>query len=179
MKESNLFNFDTLVERHGTASMKWDRYKGQDIIPMWLADMDFRSPPAVIRAIQQRAEYGVFGYTLAPDELIQQVISMLEQTYAWSVRPEWLVWLPGLVTGLNVVCRAVGDDGDDVMTAVPVYPHFLSAPGFSRRGLIAVPLMEKDNRWQFDTAGEATNVKTDNYDYPYNGKNRNIKKRKV
>jgi len=150
MTGSELFDFDTPVERRGTASMKWDRYKGQDIIPMWLADMDFRSPPAVIRAIQQRAEYGVFGYTLAPDELIQQVISMLEQSYGWAVRPEWLVWLPGLVTGLNVVCRALGDDGDDVMTAVPIYPHFLSAPGFSRRGLIKVPMMETENRWQFD-----------------------------
>ena len=150
MKTSEHFDFDTPVERRGTASMKWDKYKGQDIIPMWLADMDFQSPPAVIRAIQQRAENGVFGYTLTPDELNDQVISMLEQTYAWSVKPEWLVWLPGLVTGLNVACRAVGDDGDDVMTAVPVYPHFLSATGLSRRGLIKVPLMETDNHWLFD-----------------------------
>jgi cystathionine beta-lyase len=150
MKKSASFDFDTPVERRGTASMKWDKYKDQDIIPMWLADMDFPSPPAVIRAIQQRAEYGVFGYTLTPEELNDQVISMLEQTYAWPVKPEWLVWLPGLVTGLNVVCRAVGDEGDEVMTAVPVYPHFLSATELSRRGLIKVPLMETDNHWQFD-----------------------------
>jgi len=150
MKSSDDFNFDTLVERRGTASMKWDKYKDRDIIPMWVADMDFQSPPAVIRAIQQRAEYGVFGYTLTPEVLNDQVISMLDQTYGWSVNPQWLVWLPGLVTGLNVACRAVGDDGDDVMTAVPVYPPFLSAPGFSRRGLIKVPLMEADNRWLYD-----------------------------
>ena len=150
MKNSEIFNFDTPVERRGTASMKWDKYKDQDIIPMWVADMDFPSPPAVIKAIQQRAEYGVFGYTLTPEELNDQVISMLEQTYGWSVKPEWLIWLPGLVTGLNVVCRALGDDGDDVMTAVPIYPPFLSAPGFSRRGLITVPMMETENRWQFD-----------------------------
>ena len=150
MKNSEIFNFDTPVERRGTASMKWDKYKDQDIIPMWVADMDFPSPPAVIKAIQQRAEYCVFGYTLTPEELNDQVISMLEQTYGWSVKPEWLIWLPGLVTGLNVVCRALGDDGDDVMTAVPIYPPFLSAPGFSRRGLIKVPMMETENRWQFD-----------------------------
>ena len=150
MKNSEIFNFDTPVERRGTASMKWDKYKDQDIIPMWVADMDFPSPPAVIKAIQQRAEYGVFGYTLTPEELNDQVISMLEQTYGWAVKPEWLIWLPGLVTGLNVVCRALGDDGDDVMTAVPIYPPFLSAPGFSRRGLIKVPMMETENRWQFD-----------------------------
>ncbi len=150
MTNSGHFDFDTPVERRGTASMKWDKYKGRDIIPMWLADMDFASPPAVIRAMRRRVEYGVFGYTLTPDELNDQVIAMLEQTYAWSVLPEWLVWLPGLVTGLNVACRAVGDEGDDVMTAVPVYPPFLSAATLSRRGLIKVPLMETDNHWLFD-----------------------------
>lgn len=150
MKKPELFDFDTPVERHGTGSMKWDKYKDKDIIPMWVADMDFRSPPAVIRAIQQRAAYGVFGYPLTPEELNDRVLSMLQETYDWSVESEWLVWLPGLVTGLNVACRAVGKDGDDVMTTVPVYPPFLSAPGFSRRGLIKVPLKEKDNRWQFD-----------------------------
>jgi cystathionine beta-lyase len=150
MKKSELFDFDTPVERRGTASMKWEKYKNQDIIPLWVADMDFRSPPAVIRAIQQRAAYGVFGYTLPPEELNQIVISMLQKIYDWSVKPEWLVWLPGLVTGINLACRAVGADGDDVMTAVPVYPPFLCAPGFWRRNLIKVPLKEQNNRWQFD-----------------------------
>ncbi|MFC1882669.1 MalY/PatB family protein [Thermodesulfobacteriota bacterium] len=150
MKNSESYDFDTPVERRGTASMKWDKYKDKDIIPMWVADMDFRSPPAVIRAIQQRTAYGVFGYPRTPEELNDRVVSMLRATYDWSVKSEWLVWLPGLVSGLNVACRAVGKDGDDVMTTVPVYPPFLSAPGFSRRGLIKVPLKEKDNRWQFD-----------------------------
>ena len=150
MKKPELFDFDTPVERRGTASMKWEKYIDKDIIPMWVADMDFRSPLAVIRAIEQRTAYGVFGYTLTPEELNDRVVSMLQETCDWSVKPEWLVWLPGLVTGLNVACRAVGKDGDDVMTAVPVYPPFLSAPGFSRRSLIKVPLKEKDNHWQFD-----------------------------
>ncbi len=150
MTASDYFDFDTPAERRGTASMKWEKYKDRDVIPMWVADMDFRSPPAVIRAIEQRAADGVFGYTLTPQALNDQVVNMLRQTYDWTVKPEWLVWLPGLVTGLNVACRAVGEDGDDVATAVPVYPPFLSAPGFSRRTLTRVPLKEKDNRWQFD-----------------------------
>ena len=150
MTQSDLFDFDIPVERRGTASMKWEKYKDQDIIPMWVADMDFRSPPAIIRAITQRTADGIFGYTLKPEDLNDLVVTMLRQTYAWTVEPEWLVWLPGLVTGLNVACRAVGEDGDDVMTAVPVYPPFLSAPGFSRRTLTSVPLMETDNHWQFD-----------------------------
>ncbi|MEJ2640883.1 MAG: PatB family C-S lyase [Desulfosarcinaceae bacterium] len=150
MDASNPFDFDTLVERRGTASLKWERYKGRDIIPMWVADMDFKSPPAVIRALRRRAEMGVFGYTLPPERLTAVVVAMLAEVYGWQVQPEWLVWLPGLVTGLNLACRAVGEEGDAVMTAVPVYPPFLSAPGYSRRELITVPLKEEGLRWTFD-----------------------------
>lgn len=148
--KNQLFDFDTPVERRATSSLKWDKYRNQDIIPLWVADMDFRSPPAVIKALQQRVAYGVFGYTIAPQELNAVVVVMLKNLHGWEVEPEWLVWLPGLVTGLNVVCRALGEKGDDVMTAVPVYPPFLAAPKHFRRNLIKVPLEEKDNRWQFD-----------------------------
>ena len=148
--KNQLFDFDTPVERRATASLKWDKYGNRDVIPLWVADMDFQSPPAVIRALQQRVAYGVFGYTLAPQELNDAVVAMLKNLYGWEIEPDWLVWLPGLVTGLNVVCRAVGEEGDDVMTAVPVYPPFLTAPGHFRRNLIKVPLKEENNRWQFD-----------------------------
>ena len=150
MEKRDLFDFDTVLERRGTASLKWEKYRERDIIPLWVADMDFRSPPAVIRALQQRIENGVFGYTITPDDLNETVMAMLQTQYAWKVEPEWLVWLPGLVTGLNVACRAVGEDGDDVMTAVPIYPPFLSAPGFSRRNIIKVDMHEDNNQWQFD-----------------------------
>jgi cystathionine beta-lyase len=144
------FDFDAVVERRGTASLKWEKYRGRDVIPLWVADMDFRSPPAVIRALQQRVADGVFGYTVAPEELNAVVVTMLESRYDWKVNPEWLVWLPGLVSGLNVACRAVGEVGDDVMTTVPAYPPFLTAPVNSRRNLIKVALKEQNNRWQFD-----------------------------
>jgi cystathionine beta-lyase len=150
MDQEEMYDFDTPVERRGTASMKWEKYKARDIIPLWVADMDFRSPPAVIHALRNRVDFGVFGYTIAPDELCETVVALLEARYAWKVQPEWLVWLPGLVSGLNVACRAVGQDGDDVMTAVPVYPPFLTAPGHFDRNLIKVALKEDNNRWQFD-----------------------------
>lgn len=150
MEKRDLFDFDTVRERRGTASLKWEKYKERDIIPLWVADMDFRSPPAVIRALQQRVEDGVFGYTITPDALNESVMTMLQTKYAWKVKSEWLVWLPGLVTGLNVTCRAIGEDGDDVMTAVPIYPPFLSAPGYSRRNIIKVDLHEDNNIWRFD-----------------------------
>jgi cystathionine beta-lyase len=150
LEKNKLFDFDTPVERRATASLKWDKYRNRDVIPLWVADMDFRSPPAVIRALQQRVDYGVFGYTTAPQKLSDVVVVMLKNLYGWEIEAEWLVWLPGLVTGLNVVCRAVGEEGDDVMTAVPVYPPFLTAPGHFCRNLIKVPLEENNNRWQFD-----------------------------
>ena len=150
MKKDTRIDFSIPVERRNTASMKWDKYKGRDIIPLWVADMDFCSPPAVIEALQKRVDHGVFGYTIPPESLNTAVVKMLQADYGWVIEPQWLVWLPGLVTGLNVACRAVGEDNDDVMTAVPVYPPFLTAPENSRRRLVKVPLQEKDNRWTFD-----------------------------
>ncbi len=145
-----MFDFDTPIDRRGSASVKWDKYRGRDVIPLWVADMDFRSPPVVLEALQRRVEHGVFGYTHAPEELTPAILARLQADYRWQVEPEWLVWLPGLVTGLNVACRAVGEDGDQVLTPVPVYPPFLSAPRHSRRDLLTVPLGRRDGRWELD-----------------------------
>jgi cystathionine beta-lyase len=150
MKQADPFNFDNPVEQRGTCSAKWNKYRERDIIPLWLADMDFRSPPAVIAALHQRVEHGVFGYPSVPPDLISVVRSMLLATYGWEVDPEWLVWLPGLVTGLNVVCRAAAASGEEVLTYVPVYPPFLSAPGLSGRSLATVPLLQAGGSWIFD-----------------------------
>ena len=150
MKNDSSFDFDTVVNRCGTDSAKWAKYHGKDIIPLWVADMDFKSPPAILQAVHERIEHGVFGYTLPSAELNDVVISRLDDHYGWKVEPKWLVWLPGLVTGFNAACRAIGETGDDVMTAIPVYHPFLSAPANFNRRLIRVPLMETNRRWYFD-----------------------------
>ena len=150
MQETTTFDFDAAVIRHGTSSAKWDKYRGKDIIPMWVADMDFRSPPAIVKALHKRIDHGIFGYTLPPAELNDAVATMLETEYGWKIKTKWLIWLPGLVTGLNVSCRAVGKEGDDVLTAVPVYHPFLYAPANSGRNLAKVPLAEDEKRWHFD-----------------------------
>jgi cystathionine beta-lyase len=92
MKKKELFDFDTVLERRGTASLKWEKYKERDIILMWLADMDFQSPPAVIRGLQQRIENGVFGYTTTPDELNETVKAMLQAKY--RLRCSIRMWPP-------------------------------------------------------------------------------------
>ncbi len=144
------YDFDTPIDRRGTSSFKWDKYKDRDVIPMWVADMDFHSTPAVIEALKQRADHGVFGYGDAPDELNDTIVSIIKNDYGWAIESSWIVWLPGLVTGLNVTCRAIGNDNDNVLTNTPAYPPFLSAPGNSRRNLVSAPLVVKDDRWNFD-----------------------------
>ena len=143
-------DFDSPIDRRQTNSMKWDKYGDRDVIPLWVADMDFRSPPSVIDALSRHAAHGVFGYPTVPPALVDVIQSRLDENYGWKVNEQWLVWIPGLVTGLNIACRAAGDDHEDVMTAVPVYPPFLKAPEYSGRHLVTVPLALTGGRWEFD-----------------------------
>lgn len=146
------FDFDTPVERRGTDALKWARYAGRDILPMWVADMDFAAPPAVMAALQARVAHGVFGYGSPTVPQQEAVVEHLATAYGWRIAPDWLVWLPGLVSGLNIACRAV--DGP-VMTATPVYPPFLSAPRQAGRAILRVPLRCADGRWSWDEAALA------------------------
>ncbi|MCE9880335.1 aspartate aminotransferase, partial [Hafnia paralvei] len=100
------FNFDEWVDRSHSDSQKWNKYANKDIIPMWVADTDFRSPPAVIDALQKRVAEGVFGYGDPSQELVQIFIKRMRDLYQWDVKPEWLVFLPGMVCGLNLSVRA-------------------------------------------------------------------------
>jgi cysteine-S-conjugate beta-lyase len=146
------FDFDTPVDRNDSASFKWDKYQGRDVIPLWVADMDFRSAPAIVDALRERVDHGVFGYSHATAELEAAIQRHLRDEYSWHVSPGWIVWLPGLVSGLNVLCRAVGERGDDVVTFTPVYPPFLTAPVLAERRLVKVPLVCLGQRWVMDLA---------------------------
>ncbi len=147
------FDFDSAPDRRQTGSLKWDKYAGRDVIPLWVADMDFRSPPAVVEALQARVNHGVFGYTVPSEEVVHAVVAYLQRQHALSIQPDWLVWLPGLVPALNVACRAFGEPGHEVMTCTPVYPPFLSAPVFSDRKRVTVPLRLEGARWLIDWEG--------------------------
>ena len=139
--------FDTLIDRQASDSIKWGKYAGRDILPLWVADMDFAAPPAVLEALQQRVAHGVFGYGHAPTSLTESVLTHLQSEYQWQVEADWIVWLPGLVSGLNIACRAV--EGE-VLTAAPIYPPFLSAPRLSGRTLNRVDLIHSDGQWHWD-----------------------------
>lgn len=144
------FDFDDTPDPRGQWRFKWERYRDRDIIPLWVADMDFRAPPAVLDILRERIDHGVFGYLDPGPELVGTLIDHLAHEYGWATKPEWFVWLPGLVSGLNIVCRAIGSPGDAVVTGVPIYPPFLSAPVNADRTLQRAPLALVDGRWQFD-----------------------------
>ncbi len=146
-----VYDFDRVIDRSNTGSEKWAPFEQQDVLPMPVADMDFASPPELIDALRERVDHGIFGYAQPTQGLIDTIVGMCRERYDWEIDPEWIVWLPGLVCGINVTCRAIGSPGDSVMTAVPVYPPFLTAPRNMKRELITVPLkLENGGRWTFD-----------------------------
>ncbi|MDR0736479.1 MAG: PatB family C-S lyase [Zoogloeaceae bacterium] len=142
-------------ERRGSDSSKWGKYAGRDILPLWVADMDFAAPPAVRRALEKRVAHGVFGYGAPGSALIDSTLAYLENTYGWQVQASWLVWLPGLVTGINIAVRSACADAGDaagVLTGIPVYPPFLAAPKHGAQPLRAAALAQVDGRWTMDFA---------------------------
>ncbi|HOF09719.1 MAG TPA: PatB family C-S lyase [Opitutaceae bacterium] len=146
------FNFDTAPSRVGTDSQKWQKYAGRDILPLWVADMDFVSAPAIVEAIQQRAAHGIFGYARPVASTTEAVVDYCARRYGWQIDPSWLVWLPGLVVGLNVTAQAFAEPGDEVLCLTPVYPPFMTAPRNSGRIARTVPLTldHATRRWEID-----------------------------
>jgi len=143
-------SFDDLISRKATGSLKWDRYQDTDILPMWVADMDFEVCQPIQDAIKKRIEHPVYGYTVAPKSLDRAIIAFLDEHHGWKIQAEWLVYLPGVVTGLAVACRAFCEDGDDIMVNPPIYHHFHHSHEDKRQQLVKVPLHKKDNRWTYN-----------------------------
>jgi cystathionine beta-lyase len=133
------------VERRRTGSAKWDRFP-DDVLPLWVADMDFPSPPSVVAALEGRAAHGVYGYQSIPEPFVDALRERLLSRHAFDVSDDWLVWLPGVVSGLNLACAAYADPDDEVLTIVPAYPPFLSAPSNQGRRLVTVPAPDVDGR---------------------------------
>lgn len=120
--------FDEVIDRKSTESIKWKLF-GPDVLPMWVADMDFRAPEPVIQALQERVAHGVFGYPAEPAEMRGLLVERMQRLYAWNVQPDEIVFLPGVVTGFNQVAHALAGPGGGVLMQTPVYhPFFGVAP---------------------------------------------------
>jgi len=146
------FDFDTVPTRLGTDSQKWQKYAGREILPLWVADMDFRSSPAIIAALHDRVAQGIFGYARPVKSTVDAVVDALQRNYGWKIDASWIVWLPGLVCGLNVVAQAFAQPGEDVLTLTPVYPPFISAPKNSARLSTQAAFVLRDGHWEIDWA---------------------------
>ncbi|MGB0416209.1 MAG: MalY/PatB family protein [Coraliomargarita sp.] len=158
-----VYNFDSCPERAGYGSLKWDKYAGKDILPLWVADMDFTSAPEILNALQTRLDHGVFGYTVPFAEPVDAVLNYLNRQHGYSAQASWLNFLPGLVPAINLCCHAFTQPGDSVMTATPVYPPFLSAPDYANRELIKAPLcLNTEDNWtlDFDTMEQLVKANT-------------------
>jgi len=127
------YDFDTLPDRRGTGCEKWEHYDA-DVLPLWVADMDFASPEPVIQALRQRVEHGFFGYPAdheGMDELREAIVQRLAERYNWQVQPEELFFLPGVVTGFDLACHTLSAPRDGVLVQSPVYPPMWKAAGMT------------------------------------------------
>ncbi|KPG91955.1 aminotransferase [Pseudomonas sp. RIT-PI-q] len=122
------FDFDQVFDRHHTGSTKWSRYPA-DVLPMWVADMDFAAPPVIIQALQKRLEHPMIGYSVAQDDLREAIVADLWNKYAWRVEPQELIFLPGVESGFNMALKALVQPQQNVVVQVPNYPPLRHAPG--------------------------------------------------
>ncbi|MDI1308051.1 MAG: pyridoxal phosphate-dependent aminotransferase [Methylotenera sp.] len=147
-------DFDKIIARDGTASVKQDGRAGyfgtSDILPLWVADMDFAAPEAVTKALTQRAEHPIYGYTFYPESMYDALISWLKKRHGWTVERDWIVIAPGVVTSLFASVMAFAEKGEGVVIQPPVYAPFFSAITTNQRRLIENPLILVDGVYRID-----------------------------
>ena len=146
------YNFDEIVPRRGTNSYKWDSAGDADILPMWVADMDFRTAPPVVEALRKRVEHGIFGYVRVPDAYYAAVTNWFARRHDWQIEKEWIIYTTGVVPALSAVIKALTVPGDKVMVQTPVYNCFFSSIRNNGCGMIANPLIYRNGTYQIDFA---------------------------
>jgi len=145
--------FDILPDRKKSLSVKWGVY-GPDVLPMWVADMDFKSPEPVIQALQKEVDLGVFGYAYDKDEFKKILVKRLDDLYQWKITPKDILLIPGIVTGLNQVAHMFSKDGGQAIVQTPIYPPFLSVPGNAKLTRVNNPLTWlSDGTYEIDFEG--------------------------
>lgn len=148
------YNFDEIVDRRDTDCVKWDSiketYNKKDLLPMWVADMDFKAPPEVLKEISERVEHGVIGYNCMTDSLYNSIIKWVKDRYNWEIKKEWIVFTPGVVAGFNFGIRALTNKSEGVVIQPPVYPPFFNVVNNLERNLIESPLAVEDGKYSID-----------------------------
>lgn len=120
-------DFDKLIDRRGSNSYKWDSSQNGDVLPLWVADMDFQTAPAIVEALRQRVEHGVFGYTLVPDTFYEATVNWYKRRHGWQMSREWMMYTSGVVPAVSAVIKGLTKPGDKVLVQTPVYNCFFSS----------------------------------------------------
>ncbi|MBP1618240.1 MAG: patB [Bacteroidetes bacterium] len=158
------YNFDAIINREGTNALKLDvlkqRYGRSDLIPMWVADMDFASPPCVKKAITARAEHGIFGYTCASEEYYQSIIKWVGRHHGWNIEQEWISFVPGIVKGIAFVIDCFTTEGDKVIIQPPVYHPFRIIPKLHHREVVYNELIFDGENYRMDFESLKQQAKT-------------------
>lgn len=144
------YNFDEIVQRRGTNSYKWDSADDADVLPMWVADMDFRTAPDIIEALQQRVAHGIFGYTRVPDAYYEAVINWFGRRHNWKIQKDWMIYTSGVVPAISAVIKALTQPGDKVLVQTPVYNCFFSSIRNNGCEIVSNPLVYKENTYVID-----------------------------
>ena len=148
------YNFDEIIDRRGTESVKWDavseRWGRNDLLPLWVADMDFRTPSFVMNALRKRLEHEVLGYTFACEEWYTSIINWLQSRHGWKVKREELTFMPGIVRGLAFAIQCFTEKGDKVMVMPPVYHPFFLVTEKNKREVVYSPLVLRDGQYYID-----------------------------
>lgn len=156
------FNFDKGIDRRNTNSIKWDfvsKYYGtDDVLPMWVADMDFPAPEPVINAIKRRAEHGAYGYTDMAESFYDSIIGWMNRRHQWDIKKDWIVYTPGVVPAVNMAIMAYTNPGDKVIIQSPVYFPFFEAVKSNERELIDNQLVLKNGRYEMDFENLEKNI---------------------
>lgn len=121
------YNFDEITDRRGSGSYKWDTEPGRNVLPMWVADMDFRTAPTIIDALKRRVDHGIFGYTLVPEEYYDAVINWFERRHGWKISRDEFIYTSGVVPAISAIIKATTKPGDKVLVQTPVYNCFFSS----------------------------------------------------
>ena len=143
-------NFDQIIPRKDTHSTKWLKFSDEDVLPMWIADMDFACPSVITNAMTQRIDQGIFGYTDTPSDLTEVFVRKVYENTEWKIQDDWVVWIPGGVVGLNVSCKTVLAPGEMAMVPSPIYAPFTEAPENMERGFVKNYLVDSKGRLEFD-----------------------------
>lgn len=143
-------NFDKITPRRGTNSYKWDSAEDKNVLPMWVADMDFQTAPCIIEALKKRVDHGIFGYTRVPEEYYEAVISWFRRRHQWQIEREWFIYTSGVVPALSAVIKALANEGDNILTLTPVYNCFFSSIRNNGCKLSSCALKYENNTFSID-----------------------------